>query len=224
MQQHEGESGAAAEGGSRSEPDHPRASRGSAGASPGDGLAMRASDSERDDVVQRLRDAFADGRLDDGEFDERARAALTARTHAELRELLTDLPDERPGAVAATATTGQPGRFAIAWKGPVRRSGRWRVPEKYTTVVYKGSGLLDLRVAELAGPVTSITAVAYKSTITIVTPPGVRVEMTGFGVVQSEDETDVRLPLNAPVVQVRALAYKGTVEVAARPPVRPAIR
>lgn len=223
MQRNEGETGAAPDGEPRSGPESLRASRGSAGASPGDGLSVRASDSERDAVLQRLRDAFADGRLDDGEFDERARSALTARTHGELDKLLSDLPADQPATALATAT-GRPGKFAIAWKGLVRRSGRWRVPERYTTVVYKGSGLLDLRVAELAGPVTSITAVAYKSTITIVAPPGVRVEMTGFGVVQSDDETDVRLPANAPVVQVRALAYKGTVEVAARPPARPTIR
>ncbi len=40
--------------------------------------ATRASDRERDAVVQRVQDAFAEGRLDDAEFDERTRAALTA--------------------------------------------------------------------------------------------------------------------------------------------------
>ena len=47
----------------------------------------RASDRERDAVVQRVQDAFAEGRLDDTEFDERTRGALTARTHAELEVL-----------------------------------------------------------------------------------------------------------------------------------------
>ena len=56
--------------------------------------AVRASDRERDAVVQRVQQAFADGRLDDGEFDERMRAALTARTHADLDLLLADLPAE----------------------------------------------------------------------------------------------------------------------------------
>src|SRR6516225_5644133 len=54
--------------------------------------AVRASDRERDAVLQRVQQAFADGRLDDAEFDERMRAALTARTHADLDVLLTDLP------------------------------------------------------------------------------------------------------------------------------------
>ena len=50
----------------------------------GNSPAIRASDRERDAVVQRVQQAFAEGRLDDTEFDERMRAALTARTHAHL--------------------------------------------------------------------------------------------------------------------------------------------
>src|SRR5579863_3191641 len=109
--------------------------------------AVRASDRERDAVVQRVQQAFAEGRLDDTEFDERMRAALTARTHADLDVLLSDLPAQTsaPVPAAAPAAGRGPGRLAIALKSSVRRGGRWRVPEKYTAVVYKGSGWLDLR-------------------------------------------------------------------------------
>lgn len=191
--------------------------------SQGQVAATRASDRERDAVVQRVQDAFAEGRLDDAEFDERTRAALTARTHAELDVLLADLPAAAPGAAPAVPGRG-PGRFAIALKGPVRRAGRWRVPERYTTVVYKGGGWLDLRAAELSGPVTTFVAVAYKSRVTILVPPSVRVEMTGFGISQGPEDEDpgYRLPADAPVIHVRGIAYKGTVEVATRPPGRPA--
>ncbi len=192
------------------------------------GAVTRASDKERDGVVQRMQDAFAEGRLDDTEFDERTRAALTARTQADLDVLLADLPAETaaPGTAPAVAGRG-PGRFAIALKSSVRRAGRWRVPERYTTVVYKGGGWLDLRAAELSGPVTTFVAVAYKSRLTILVPPSVRVEMTGFGVTQGlEDEEDpgYRLPADAPMIHVRGVAYKGTVEIATRPPERPAVR
>jgi len=40
--------------------------------------AIRVGDRERDAVAHRLQDAFAEGRLDDDEFDQRMRAALTA--------------------------------------------------------------------------------------------------------------------------------------------------
>jgi hypothetical protein len=190
-------------------------------------LSTRASDRERDAVVQRVQDAFAEGRIDDAEFDERTRAALTARTHADLDALLADLPAETVAGGTAPAVPGPgPGRFAIALKGSVRRAGRWRVPERYTTVVYKGDGWLDLRAAELSGPVTTFVTVAYKSRVTILVPPSVRVEMTGFGVTQGQDDEDpgYRLPADAPVIHVRGIAYKGTVEIATRPPERPALR
>jgi Domain of unknown function (DUF1707) len=190
-----------------------------------DGAGTRASDRERDAVVQRVQDAFAEGRLDDGEFDERSRAALTARTHADLDALLADLPAEPSTPGPAPALPG-PGRFAVALKSSVRRAGRWRVPERYTTVVYKGGGWLDLRAAELSGPVTTFLAVAYKSRVTILVPPNVRVEMTGLGVNQDVQDEDpgYRLPVDAPVIHVRGIAYKGTVEIATRPPDRPALR
>jgi hypothetical protein len=205
-----------------------QATAGGAGAEPGRSPAVRASDRERDAVVQRVQQAFAEGRLDDVEFDERMRAALTARTHADLDALLADLPAETTaaGSAPATAAVRGPGRIAIALKSSVRRGGRWRVPERYTTVVYKGGGWLDLRAAELSGPVTSFLAVAYKSQVTILVPPGVRVEMTGFGVTQGADEEDpgYRLSTDAPVIHVRGIAYKGTVEITTRPPERPALR
>lgn len=173
-----------------------------------------------------MQQAFAEGRLDDTEFDERMRAALMAKTHGELDVLLADLPAAADsGRPAVTAVPGPaPGKYAIAYKGSVRRSGRWRVPGQYTTVVYKGGGWLDLRAAELTGPVTTIRAVAYKSKVTVLVPPGVRAEVTGFGIVQDGTDDDTladggyRLPADAPVIHVRALAYKGTVEVTTRPP------
>jgi hypothetical protein len=197
----------------------------------GNSPEVRASDQEREAVLQRVQQAFAEGRLDDTEFDERMRAALAARTHADLDVLLTDLPAGTGQVAAGPAPAGlapagpTPGKLAVAYKGRIRRAGRWRVPERYTTVVYKGSGTLDLRVAELSGPVTTMRVVAYKSTVTILVPPGVRTEITGSGIVQGGEDEDpgYRLPADAPVIHVRALAYKGTVEVATRPPERPAL-
>jgi hypothetical protein len=180
----------------------------------------RVSDQDRDAVVQRLQSAFVEGRLDDTEFDERTRAALAARTAADLTGLYADLPDAAgPPPALAPAGPG-PSRFALAYKGPVRLAGRWRVPEKFTSVVYKGSGSLDLRVAELTGHVTSIRAVAYKSRIDVIVPPGVRVELEGMGVSRggSPDSGQGLLPHDAPVLHIRGLAYKGTIEVSTRPP------
>ncbi len=53
--------------------------------------AMRASAREREATVAVLRDAYAAGRLSLGELRERAGAAYTARTRADLREQTADL-------------------------------------------------------------------------------------------------------------------------------------
>ena len=55
---------------------------------------IRASDQERESVVDVLRDAYADGRLTLDEFEERTSAAYAAKMRADLRELTADLPAE----------------------------------------------------------------------------------------------------------------------------------
>ena len=185
--------------------------------------AIRVSDRDRDATAYRLQDAFAEGRLDDEEFDQRMRAALTAKVSTELDVLTTDLPAAAPRtAVPAVAADGpKPGKFAIAYKNSIRRGGRWRVPGRFTCVIYKGTGRLDLRAAELAGPVTTMAVTAYKSHVDVLVPPGVRVELDGFGVSKgwsAEEDLEGSLPANAPVVHVRGIAYKGTIEVSTRPP------
>ena len=53
---------------------------------------MRASDGERDEVVQALIRHHVDGRLTTQEFEERTDRALGARTRGDLAEVLRDLP------------------------------------------------------------------------------------------------------------------------------------
>jgi hypothetical protein len=57
---------------------------------------MRVSDADREAVTARLRDHFAEGRLTEGELDERVSAALSAKTFGELRPLTADLPGPVP--------------------------------------------------------------------------------------------------------------------------------
>jgi hypothetical protein len=57
---------------------------------------LRASDADRDIVQAALTDAFADGRLDREEYDERAAGVLGARTLGELPAYVADLVPDRP--------------------------------------------------------------------------------------------------------------------------------
>jgi hypothetical protein len=75
---------------------------------------LRVSDAERQAVADRLGEHFADGRLDQAEFDDRVGRAMGAKTRADLSGLFSDLPDA--GAPAVPHTPGRPGR-------PPRRRG-----------------------------------------------------------------------------------------------------
>jgi len=185
---------------------------------------IRVGDRDRDAVVQRLQQAFAEGRLDDDEFDQRTRAALTARYSTDLAVLTRDLPESgaapQPSPSVPSAHGRRTGGSAIAYKSSVRRAGRWRVPERFRTIVYKGSGHLDLRAAELTARETTLAVVAYKSRVDVLVPLGVRVNLEGFGVSKgwsAAEDLEDRLPADAPVVHVRGFGYKGTVEVSTRP-------
>jgi uncharacterized protein len=53
---------------------------------------LRASDDDRDQVIETLKAAFVAGRLTKDELDMRAGAALASRTYAELRAITADIP------------------------------------------------------------------------------------------------------------------------------------
>ena len=73
-----------------------------AGGEPG---TMRAADADRDRVVEFLNTAYSEGRLSKDEHDGRLENALSARTYADLDQLVTDLPAARATAVTPVART-----------------------------------------------------------------------------------------------------------------------
>ena len=96
---------------------------------PGSWSEMRASDADRDRVMEVLRVAAADGRLTPDELDERLEAALSSRTLGELAALTADLVPgpSMPGAAMAQAEDV----IRIDQRGgSVRRTGRWVVPQQ----------------------------------------------------------------------------------------------
>ncbi len=66
---------------------------------------VRASDADREKIVERLRSAMDEGRLNLVEFDERVQQVYAARTYGELSPILSDLP-----AVREQARTSRPNR------------------------------------------------------------------------------------------------------------------
>ncbi|MGW1771576.1 DUF1707 SHOCT-like domain-containing protein [Streptomyces sp. NPDC002104] len=213
---------------------------------------LRASDADRERVVDRLRDAVAEGRLDMDEFEERLDAAYRSRTYAELEPLTRDLP--APGETAPMAaapgtpvglTKGAPAGSEAAWParivgaggaagGPAmavavmsgfQRKGNWTVPARFHAVAFWGGGDIDLREANFAEREVVINCVAIMGGIQITVPPGVEVDVRGIGVMGGFDQGGNPGPVDpgAPRVVVTGLAFWGGVDVKVKPPKQRAV-
>lgn len=95
------------------------AARGGDWTAGGERRQVRAADADRDHVAGILGVAYTEGRLSKDEYDDRLAAALSARTYADLDQLLTDLPAQSAvaGPVPGPAPVVPAGRtdgYAIA--------------------------------------------------------------------------------------------------------------
>lgn len=70
--------------------------------------ALRVGHAERDQTVELLQNAFAEGRLDHAELDRRIEGALSARNRADLTEVLHGLPVHQPYHAPAAAAAPIP--------------------------------------------------------------------------------------------------------------------
>ncbi|WP_248581416.1 DUF1707 domain-containing protein [Nocardioides sp. InS609-2] len=82
--------------------------------------ALRASDLDRDVVHRVLGEAYAEGRLDRDEFDQRSDSVTKARTLAELPEIMSDLVPSRAVVPAADRHEA-----AVAEYRSERRNALW---------------------------------------------------------------------------------------------------
>lgn len=94
---------------------------------------MRASDQDRDQAVELLRDAYAAGRLSRGELGERSMVAYSARTWGELHDLTADLPGP-PARVGLPSGAVMPMDTALR----ARRWARGQIIWSFTLVLTAG--------------------------------------------------------------------------------------
>jgi len=151
--------------------------------------ALRASDADRDRVIELLRAALADGRLDPVEFDERLDAALAARTIDALTPLTTDLIAV-PGSDGALTlpSVGTPAEppaelLTINEKhGTVRRDGRWTLPHRLALRTAWCDVMLDLTSAVRSGPELVIELRVRGGNVELVLAPGMVVDANELSV------------------------------------------
>ena len=81
---------------------------------------IRVSDAERSTVAELLSQHYADGRLDQAEFDERVSRTMAAKTRGDLAGLFDDLPETGPAGASPAEHVG-PGQAQHG--GPGARGG-----------------------------------------------------------------------------------------------------
>ncbi|MEW2353123.1 DUF1707 domain-containing protein [Spirillospora sp. NPDC029432] len=134
---------------------------------------LRVSHAEREAVVERLREAAGEGRLEIEELEARLDAALTAKTHADLAPLVADLPpvvppSETPPLVVKGGLNG------------ASRTGRWTVPPHIKAYGGAGGLKLDFTRTGCRLPEIEIEAHGQMAGVTLVVPDGWAVDTTGM--------------------------------------------
>lgn len=184
---------------------------------------VRASDEEREQVVQALSEHATTGRLTLAELEERIGQAYTAITRDDLARLTSDLPSPY-GEVATTGAT-QPApsgytyparpdgsrrsatRWIVAFMGGSEKRGRWRAAERVNAIAVMGGHDIDLRHAELDSGDTTIVAITIMGGIDIYVPDTIDVEVGGFSLMGGTGERGSRRPARAGAPRIRILAY-----------------
>lgn len=143
---------------------------------------IRASDREREEVVERLNAACAEGRLTLEELGARIEAAYGAKARGELVPLLSDLP---ASAAARTPQTRAPGHWIVSVMGETKRKGHWRLPPRSNVVTVMGETVLDLRQAVIEAGEIEMTMFLLMGEQKVIVPEGVEVEVSGAVVMGS---------------------------------------
>jgi hypothetical protein len=182
--------------------------------------ALRVSHEDRDQVAESLRVAAGDGRLTAEELDERLESALTARTYNDLAVLVADLPAAGtalaplPGPLAALLPGGTghaPAKELVkihATSGHSERVGRWTVPARMELRVTSGHITVDFTEAVITQNVLHIDAEVRSGHITLITKPGIAVELDDVSV--RSGQVKVRVPWGDSVPAVLRVIVAGT--------------
>ncbi|MFD7427728.1 DUF1707 domain-containing protein [Streptomyces sp. NPDC059818] len=166
---------------------------------------MRASDADREAVVDQLREAAAEGRIDLDELDTRLGQALMAKTRGELAPLTDDLGP-------AVFDPGEPLVLRGGIHG-VERTGRWKVPPLIHAKGGMGGVRLDFTRAECRLREIEVEVDAQMAGVRIVIPVGWQADTDGLNPSLGglKDKTSgQRLP-SAPLIRLTGTCGMGGV-------------
>ena len=174
---------------------------------------LRASDADRDRVLEVLAEAVSDGRLTPDEHAERVQRACTARTLGQLADLTADLvvPSAQPVRVDG-------GRVISGIFGPARRDGRWVVPETLAVTAMFGEVEVDFTQAILQARHVQLYATVVGGRLRLIVPDGVSVAVTGHLVLgRRRGGTPPPATSDTPLIEVKGMVLGGEVIVRTPP-------
>lgn len=176
---------------------------------------LRASDRERDQVVEILQVAAGDGRITAEELDERLDAALSSRTVGELARLTADLPSEgMPPQAAELIRIDQ--RF-----GDVSRAGRWLVPRRMEIRLMFCEAKLNFTDAVITHNTLDVDLnLRVGGNLLLVTRPGIVVDTDGLERGSGEIKIRPAEPESPTILRVRLAGESRGGDITARPPRR----
>lgn len=178
----------------------------------------------RDAIVARLSQAFASGRIEMEDFEERAALAMRAKTIEELDTAMaglgtpatTPLPATNPQEFSIDHPRRRSSALTFVMMGGVDRKGQWTPSRRHVALAWMGGIFLDFREAALRPGVTDVYCLTKWGGIEVAVPPGIDVDVTGIAVMgglerisQESGSTDPRRPR----LHIHAFAIMGGIEV-----------
>ena len=207
---------------------------------------MRASDTEREQVAEVVRQAVADGRLTIVEGDERLRDVYAAIHRRDLEPVTADLQPTEPSSSPVRRPVGRldrpPSTISVAVLSGVTKRGDWTPGHTHRVIAFWGGAELYFRDARVddagliigaiaimggvtidlrgipAGVEVTIQAVAIMGGIDVTVDPGTTVVEDGFGFMGAfEDGSGSPTSGDGARVRVTGLALMGGVSVNRKP-------
>ena len=190
---------------------------------------QRMSVSElREQVINLLKDAYSDGRINVDSLERRLNDANAAKTKDELLALVADIPSP-----AGESGAGEPlGREDRSWSfnngtprgsqtlfavmGASERRGRWQPAREINAFCLMGGIKLDFREAEFPRQGVNVNCGCLMGGVEIIVPPGINAEISGIPLMGGMENRSGSGDPGAPQVTVKGVAIMGSVEIKRR--------
>ncbi|GAA5021382.1 DUF1707 SHOCT-like domain-containing protein [Actinopolymorpha pittospori] len=156
----------------------------------------RAAHADRDAVIELLRVAAGEGRIDLAELDERLERAHAAKTYGELDGLVADL--------AGAGRTAEEQHMVLRSPSGIRQAGRWTVPRRITAHAHSGGIRLDFSEAVCLHREVALEARADYGAIVLTVPRGWSVVVEEASTIRFKNQADAPADPGAPTLRIVA--------------------